>query len=87
MKERSLLQESNNKLVRDIQMLQSEQEHLDKTNDKLNKENKNKMNLISQLEKVLFYFGMAAMPVPLLFGSGCSVRFFVRLLGIVLPSI
>ena len=55
-KERSLLQESNNKLVRDVQMLQSEQEHLEKTNDKLNKENKNKMNLISQLEKVFFQF-------------------------------
>ena len=55
-KERLLLQESNNKLVRDVQMLQSEQEHLEKTNDKLNKENKNKMNLISQLEKVLFHF-------------------------------
>ena len=51
-----MLQESNNKLVRDVQMLQSEQEHLEKTNDKLNKENKNKMNLISQLEKVLFHF-------------------------------
>ena len=51
-----MLQESNNKLVRDVQMLQSEQEHLEKTNDKLNKENKNKMNLISQLEKVFFQF-------------------------------
>ena len=51
-KERASLNELNSKLSRELQMLQSEHEHVEKMNDKLSKENKDKMNLISQLEQV-----------------------------------
>jgi uncharacterized membrane-anchored protein YhcB (DUF1043 family) len=46
------LTETLSRLTRDLQLLQSEQEHLAKANDKLTKDNKDKMNLISQLESV-----------------------------------
>ena len=53
-KEKSMLTETNSKLSRELQLMHSEHDHVTKTNEKLNKENKDKMNLISQLEKVCF---------------------------------
>ncbi len=53
-KEKSILSETNSKLSRELQMIQSENNHLEKSNEKLTKENKDKMNLISQLEKVRY---------------------------------
>ena len=46
------MNELNSKLSRELQLLQSEHEHVEKTNEKLSKEIKDKMNLISQLEQV-----------------------------------
>ncbi len=48
------MSEMNSKLGRELQLLQSEHDHVEKTNEKLSKEIKDKMNLISQLEQVRF---------------------------------